>query len=199
MFAIPALLSVYPDALFVQTHRTPVDAMASVSSLVTILRRAFSDAADPFVACREAIDYWSETMDKFLQERDRLSSNRICDIGYGDLCRDPIAVVERIYQHFGWSLSPAARQRMHAFVASNAHWQSGNHRYDLAQFGFSTDEVLSVFSPYCERFGSYLTGDKPVSADADGIFQKNKSRAASQESPEIIVEPLAGAAGTDAA
>src|SRR5215472_3201088 len=35
MFALPALLSVYPDALFVQTHRTPVDALASVSRLVT--------------------------------------------------------------------------------------------------------------------------------------------------------------------
>ena len=67
MFAMPALLSVYPDALFVQTHRTPIDAMASVSSLVTILRSAFSDAVDPFIVCREAIDYWSETMDKFLR------------------------------------------------------------------------------------------------------------------------------------
>src|ERR1041384_4084420 len=30
MFALPSLLSVYPDALFVQTHRTPVEALASV-------------------------------------------------------------------------------------------------------------------------------------------------------------------------
>src|SRR6266568_1736858 len=35
MFALSAMLSVYPDALFVQTHRTPVEAMASVSSLIT--------------------------------------------------------------------------------------------------------------------------------------------------------------------
>src|SRR5207247_7137886 len=77
MFAMPALLSVYPDALFVQTHRTPVDAMASVSSLVTILRSAFSDAVDPATVCREAIGYWSETMDKFLNERDRLARKRI--------------------------------------------------------------------------------------------------------------------------
>ncbi len=73
MFAMPALLSVYPDALFVQTHRTPVDAMASVSSLVTILRSAFSDNVDAIAACREAIHYWSETMGKFLRERDRLA------------------------------------------------------------------------------------------------------------------------------
>src|SRR6266568_3089429 len=120
MFAVPALLSVYPDALFVQTHRTPVDAMASVSSLVTILRSAFSDVVDPFIVSREAIDYWSETMDKFLRERDRLANNRICDVDYHEISRDPIAAVRRIYDRFGWSLSREAEQRMRVLVTSHA-------------------------------------------------------------------------------
>jgi hypothetical protein len=152
MFAMPALLSVYPDALFVQTHRTPVDSMASVSSLVTILRSAFSDVVDPFIVCREAIDYWSETMDKFLRERDRLSGNRICDIQYDEIRREPIRAVRRIYEFFGWSLSQEAEQRMRALLAKQAKRQSANHRYDLMQFGASADEVLSAFAPYCERF-----------------------------------------------
>jgi hypothetical protein len=153
MFAMPALLSVYPDALFVQTHRTPVDAMASVSSLVTILRSAFSDAVDPFTVCREAIHYWSETMDKFLSERDRLASNRICDVEFDEISRDPIAAVRRIYDHFGWSLSQHAEQRMRTLVVSHAQRQPGNHRYHLSQFGSSAEEVLSAFGPYCHRFG----------------------------------------------
>jgi hypothetical protein len=153
MFAMPALLSVYPDAQFVQTHRTPVDAMASVSSLVTILRSAFSDAVDPFVVGREAIDYWSETMKKFLRERDRLENNRICDIQYDEIRRDPIRAVRRIYEYFGWSLSHEAERRMRALVASQAKRQSANHRYDLSQFGSSAGEVFSVFETYCQRFG----------------------------------------------
>jgi hypothetical protein len=153
MFAMPALLSVYPDALFVQTHRTPIDAMASVSSLVTILRSAFSDAVDPFIVCREAIDYWSETMDKFLSERDRLAGNRICDIQYDEIRREPIGAVRRIYDYFGWTLSREAEQRMRVLVASQAERQSANHRYDLSQFGSSAQQVLSVFSTYCQRFG----------------------------------------------
>ena len=120
MFAMPALLSVYPDALFVQTHRTPVDAMASVSSLITILRSAFSDAVDPFTICRDAIHYWSETMDKFLRERDRLPTKRICDVEYDQICRDPIGAVGRIYDHFGWPLSREAKGHMRASVASQA-------------------------------------------------------------------------------
>ncbi len=153
MFAMPALMSAYPDALFVQPHRTPVDAMASVSSLMTILRSAFSDAVDPFVVGREAIDYWSETMKKFLTERDRLPKNRICDIQYDQIRHDPLSAVRRIYEFFGWKLSPEAEQRMRVLVASQADRQSANHRYDLSQFGSSAEEVLSKFRTYCRRFG----------------------------------------------
>jgi hypothetical protein len=167
MFAMPALLSVYPDALFVQTHRTPIDAMASVSSLVTILRSAFSDAVDPFIVCREAIDYWSETMDKFLSERDRLAGNRICDIQYDEIRREPIGAVRRIYEYFGWTLSREAEQRMRGLVASQAERQSANHRYDLSQFGSSVQEVLSVFATYCQRFGL---------AQPSGLQQKQAAR-----------------------
>ena len=167
MFAMPALLSMYPNALFVQTHRTPVDSMASVASLVTILRSAFSDAVDPFIVCREAIDYWSETMDKFLRERDRLPKNRICDIQYDEIRREPIRAVRRIYEYFGWSLSREAEQRMRVLVASQAERQSANHRYDLSQFGSSAGEVLSVFATYCQRFGL---------AQLSGVQQKQAAR-----------------------
>jgi len=153
MSAMPALLSVYPDALFVQTHRTPLDSMASVSSLMTILRSAFSDTVDPATLCREAVDYWSNAIEKFLPERDRLANNRICDIKYDEIRCDPIRAVMRIYEYFGWSLSREAEQRMHSLVASQAKRLSVNHRYDLAQFGFSAAEVLNAFAPYCQRFG----------------------------------------------
>src|SRR5438067_5546767 len=153
MFALPALLSVYPDALFVQTHRTPVDSMASVSSLVTILRSAFSDAVDPFIVRSEAIDYWSESTEKFLHERDRLAKNRICDVEYEEISRDPIAAVRRIYDHFDWTLSTEAEQRMRILVKSHAERQPGNHRYHLSEFGFSEEEVLSAFASYCRQFG----------------------------------------------
>jgi hypothetical protein len=164
MFATRALLSVYPDALFVQTHRTPVDAMASVSSLVTILRSAFSDAVDPFIVCREAIHYWSETMERFLHARDQLLNNRICDVDYREISRDPIAAVRRIYDHFGWSLTRDAEHRMRVLVASHAQRQPGNHRYHLSDFDSSAEEVLRAFRTYCERFGLSPSDSERVSS-----------------------------------
>ena len=153
MSALPTLLSVYPDALFVQTHRAPLEAMASVSSLITILRRVFSDSVDPFMVCRDAIQYWSQTLDTFLQERDRLPRKRICDLDFLEIRRDPIAAIRRIYQHFGWLLSPEAEQRMRAVLARQPREQYGNHRYDLSQFGFDPAEAARAFAAYCEQFG----------------------------------------------
>src|SRR6267378_4555234 len=153
MSALPTLLSVYPDALFVQTHRAPLEAMASVSSLITILRRVFSDAVDPLTVCREAIDYWSNTLDRFLRERDRLTERRICDVDYAEVRRDPLAVVQRIYTHFGWSLSAKVEQRMRRALASQLQERNGLHRYDLSQFGVQEAESAARFAAYCDRFG----------------------------------------------
>jgi hypothetical protein len=153
MSALATLLSVYPDALFVQTHRAPIEAMASVSSLITILRRVFSDTVDPSIVCREAIHYWSETLGRFLRERGRLADYRICDLNYVDIRSDPIAAIRHIYAHFGWSLSQAAEQRMRSVLANQSRGQNGFHRYDLSQFGVDEAECASAFADYCERFG----------------------------------------------
>jgi hypothetical protein len=165
MFALPSLLAVYPDALFVQTHRAPLDAMASVSSLITILRRVFSDAVDPLTVCREAIDYWSKTLTKFLQERSLLAQHRICDVDYVDIRRDPIKAVRRIYEHFGWSLSRKTEERMRRTLASQPEDRHKLHRYHLSQFGVEESESAARFAAYCDRFGlavraRYVAGEQ---------------------------------------
>src|SRR5215475_137924 len=172
MFALPSLLSVYPDALFVQTHRAPLDAMASVSSLITILRRVFSDAVDPLTVCREAIDYWSQTLDKFLQERRRLAAHRICDVSYVQIRRDPVAVVRSIYAHFGWSLSQTVEQRMRRVLASQPEERYGLHRYDLAQFGVQEEETAARFAVYCDRFGLAVGGKRTSGTQAEKLVER---------------------------
>ena len=117
MFGLPTLLATYPDALFLQTHRAPLEAITSVSSLITILRRVFSDTVDPVKIGAEAISYWSKTLAKFIGERDRLAPERVFDLSYVDLRRDPISAVRRIYKHFGWVLSPRAESRMREVLA----------------------------------------------------------------------------------
>jgi hypothetical protein len=150
MFFAPALLSIYPDAKFVQLHRDPIDAVASVSSLVTILRRVFSDSVDPIQVGQDATVYWSDALKTFLQARDQLPAGRVCDLHYEEVRRDPIAAAQRVYEHFDWKLQPEAEQKMRTTLAEQNSRSNGVHRYNAAYFQL---KGTNGFAEYCERFG----------------------------------------------
>ena len=148
MFAAPALLSIYPDAKFVQLHRQPIEAVASVSSLVTILRRVFSDMVDPIEVGNDAMIYWSEALKTFMKVRDQLPADRVCDLQYEEVRRDPIAAARRVYAFFGWSLEREVEEKMRAVL--KAQNGNGEHRYSAEYFGLNN---TGTFAEYCERFG----------------------------------------------
>jgi hypothetical protein len=153
LFALPTLLSIYPNARFLQTHREPIVTITSVSSLITILRRVFSNTVDPAEVARDALQYWSTTMTRFLTERDRLlPADRIYDLSYLQIRRDPIAAVKQFYNYFGWELSSRTEQQMRVVLASQPREQNGSHRYKPSQFGLDPDDIMERFAAYRERF-----------------------------------------------
>jgi hypothetical protein len=154
LFALPALLSVYPDARFVQVHREPIETIASVSSLITILRRVFSYEVDENEVAREAWRYWSETMANFMRERDQLlSAGRIFDIKYSDIQRDAMDAVWQIYRYFGWNLPLGREAMIRQALAKQPREQNGFHHYRASQFGLEQMDREKDFGVYCERFG----------------------------------------------
>ena len=150
MFAAPALLSIYPNARFVQIHRDPIEAVASVSSLVTILRRVFSDLVEPVQIGRDALSYWSQALKTFLRARDQLPANRVYDLRYNDLRRNPIAAARSVYEYFGWRFGKEIEARLRIILTRQAAQTNGVHRYDTAYFRM---EGLNGFAEYRERFG----------------------------------------------
>jgi len=152
--AIDALLDVYPDAMIVQTHRDPLEVMASVSSLECILRGAVSDDIDPHAVGRQQVALWSQILRRGTAARDRAKgeSDRFFDVHFADLLADPIDCVKRIYAHFSLPLTPEAEERMRRFLADNARDKHGVHHYTLETFGIDPAEAGRHFEEYCERF-----------------------------------------------
>ncbi len=168
MFALPALLSTYPDACFVQTHRAPLRAVASVSSLITMLRRIFSDAVDPVEIGQEALRYWSETIERFLPERDRLTADRVFDLPYAELQRDPVAAVRQVYEHFDWPFSQETVRSMERVLTNQTSELRTFHHYDLSAFGLTLAQERRFFGQYCDRFevSTKVTSFRGVAAEA---------------------------------
>lgn len=152
LFALGALLAEYPDAKIIQTHRDPLRVMASMASHATVLRRAFSDAADARAIAADWTARWSRALDGFLAVRDSKPAAQFLDVDYDEIEQDPLGTVAKIYAFLDRELTPTAREAMAAFLDANPKNKHGVHRYSLAEYGLDRDAEVERFRSYCERF-----------------------------------------------
>ncbi len=154
LFGLRALLDVYPDAGVVLTHRDPLEVVGSLASLTYALRSTFSDDIDPRQVGPEMTRRWADGLGRALRARDegQVPRDRVLDVRYPDLVRDPIATVRRIYAHFGLPYGPAVEGRMRRFLAAHPKDRHGRHRYTLAEFGLDRDEEAARYRRYRDRF-----------------------------------------------
>jgi hypothetical protein len=160
LFALEGLLKRYPDARIVHTHRDPLRVMASMASHATVLRRAFSDRADPRQIAADWADRWARALDRFLAVRDRAPAEQFLDVDFDAIESDPLGTIERVYDFLGWPVTAEARLRVNAFLAANPKNKHGVHRYTLEQFGLSRTAETARFRAYCERFGIEVRAER---------------------------------------
>jgi hypothetical protein len=153
LFALDALLAVYPDALVVQTHRDVRTALASSCSLGALATVGYSERFVGATIGRDQLDLLGRGADTFMVARDRHDPAQFFDVAYPDLVSDPIGTVEAVYRHFGLPWSDEVRA---AVAAEDAASRSGHrapaHRYSLADFGLTEDEVDERFAAYTARY-----------------------------------------------
>ncbi|CAM2873433.1 sulfotransferase family protein [Skermania piniformis] len=147
LFALDALLAVYPDALIVQTHRDPATAISSACSLAAQASAGWSETFSGDAIGRSQLELWSRGLRSFAAVRARHDPGRFVDVAYTDFVADPLHTVAEIYRQFGLNLTPAARAAM---TRLHAESRTGDrrpaHRYALADFGLTEHEVDAAFA-----------------------------------------------------
>jgi hypothetical protein len=147
LFALDALLTAYPDALVIQTHREPTAVIGSMCSLAAQATEGWSAAFTGTVIGASQLELWARGLEEFAGARSRYDPSQFFDVDYADFTADPGGTVESVYAHFGLSYSAAAAD---AVLALHASAGSGDarpaHRYSLADFGLTPGQVN-------ERFG----------------------------------------------
>lgn len=153
LFALDALLAVYPDALVIQMHRAPSTIIASVCSLNEQASAGWSDKFRGPVVGRAQLDLWSRGARTFLADRRRHDQAQFCDVYYNDFVADPIGTVESIYRHFDLPFTEDTRTAMTALHSESASGAARPaHRYTLEDFGLTTEEVNAEFNPYLDVY-----------------------------------------------
>ncbi|MCW2550579.1 MAG: hypothetical protein JWR78_360 [Mycobacterium sp.] len=146
LFALDALFATYPDALVVQCHRPAETIMASMCSLAQHTTEGWSNVFSGDVIGQDSLETWSRGLELFNSVRAKHDPAQFYDLDYFDLIKDPISVVEKVYQKFGIEFTEAARDSMTAMhAASQKGPRAPKHSYSLADYGLTDEQVKKRF------------------------------------------------------
>jgi hypothetical protein len=146
---LPALMSVYPDALVVFTHRDP---MASLQSMVT--ENAYEGRfREKVVDVDWHVRYWTDRVRRLLEAYVRDSHvvppDQRLDVDFDRLVHDGDTVLEELYAAAGLEMTEQSRAEREAYAASHPRRKHGEIDNDLQRnFGVRTDEIREQLSFY---------------------------------------------------
>jgi hypothetical protein len=153
LFALDALLTVYPDALIVQTHREMRTTLASSCSLSSLATAGYSTRFVGDTVGRDQLDLLGRGADLTMTAREKHDREHFHDVQYRDLVADPVGTVEAVYQRFGLPWSEDVRAAVAAEdAASRSGHRAPSHKYALADFGLADGEVDERFADYTARY-----------------------------------------------
>ncbi|CAN5185799.1 sulfotransferase [soil metagenome] len=146
MTALDALMTVYPDALVVYTHRDPVVCIASSCSLSAETTLGHSTTYTPEVVGSTQLDLWSRAFHGYHDARAAYDDAQFADVAFADLVADPMGVVRGVYEQFGLDFTPEAEAAVSAIDReSKQGGKAPSHRYSLEDYGLTESHVRAAF------------------------------------------------------
>lgn len=152
LYALDALLTVFPDACIVHIHRDPLEVLPSCCSLSAMGRNRFTD--HQFLTAIG--EHWQKSLatavESAMQVRATAAAERFYDVNYTDLIQDPIRTIRQIYKYFGYQFNNELEQNLNRWMGENPQHKYGVHSYSLEQFGLKPKEINRKFASYCQKF-----------------------------------------------
>jgi hypothetical protein len=154
LFAVDAILEVFPDARIIQTHRDPRTVAASGCSLSEVLRMLYTVKPDPRVIGQDWLQTWGTAMSRTVAAREKADAGRFFDVHFSEVVAEPIRVTREIHQYFGMDWDDGMEARCLSWIARNPSEKHGKHDYDLDYYGIAGGVMDERFAAYLKRFAA---------------------------------------------
>ena len=148
------LITVFPDATVVCTHRDPVAVAKSMATMLTYTSRMSRDPAKLADVGRYWIDRMGRMLHGMADQRHLLPAAQSIDVRFDEFMADDIAMVRRIYELADHPWDDGTEAGMHAYMAEHPRGVHGSVSYHIEEdFGVDPAALAEEFRFYVDRFG----------------------------------------------
>ncbi|MDG2026504.1 MAG: sulfotransferase [Acidimicrobiales bacterium] len=148
------LITVFPDATVVCTHRDPVAVAKSMSTMLTYTSRMSRDPEKLVDVGRYWIDRMGRMFRGMADDRDVVSADQSIDVLFHEFMTDDVAMVRRIYDLADHRFDDTARAAMQAYMDSHPRGVHGSVTYHIEEdFGVDPNVLAGELQFYVDRFG----------------------------------------------
>ena len=144
----------YPDAKVIHTHRDPRRFIASLVSLLAVLRFTRSDEVDVATLGPLMELTYQMFLEQVIDQRENgtIPNDRIVDSHFLDLMADPIASLHRLYEQLELAWPAGHDRTVRDYLAAKPKGKHGVHQYSFADVGLDEASVRATFARYVEHY-----------------------------------------------
>ena len=162
VIAMPEILTVYPDARFVMTHRDPVQTLASICKMTANLRSlCAAKPVDLHEVGRDMLHFIQRHIDRIMAFDAAPAGKNVVHVDYYALIDGPVQEMLAIHQGIGIDTPDSVAQAVGRWHAANPKNARGRNDYSLNQYGLEDRAVAKEFGNYIRRFA--------IPCESDGL------------------------------
>jgi hypothetical protein len=139
----------------IHTHRDPTRFIASLVSLLAVLRFMRSDAVDIATLGPMMELTYQMFLEQVIDQREHgvIPNEQIVDSHFLDLMADPVASLRSLYQQLALEWPANHDDNVRGYLAAKPKGKHGAHKYDFADVGLEEASVRATFTRYVEHYG----------------------------------------------
>ena len=147
---IDKMISVFPDAKIIQTHRDPIKTVPSFCSMCANLFEPLTTNFDKVFIGK----HWSNKLTRALNHCMNISEqhpDNFLDLEFLNMIKDPIDEMKKIYGFIGESFGEKTEVAMEAWREENKH-EMGAHKYSLEEYDLTESQINDNFAKYQQKY-----------------------------------------------
>ncbi len=138
---------IFPGALLIMAHRSPLKTLTSMCKLIQCFREAYSELKPDLAMI---VEYNYLNMDAHLANRRAHPELGFVDVRFEELVACLPEVLEKIYRKAGIQLTQSSFNRMLTWERVNSMHKHGEFKYSLEEFGLSEQVIRQKMANYFE-------------------------------------------------